>query len=92
MGAVILDHAEIGDDSIVAAGSLITKEKKFPPRSLIQGAPAKVVRQLTDEEIGMLLASSSNYVNDAKHYNDEFDQLFLDHDHDCDDDDCEGEE
>jgi carbonic anhydrase/acetyltransferase-like protein (isoleucine patch superfamily) len=89
MGAVILDHAEIGDDSIVAAGALVTKDKKFPPRSLIQGAPAKVVRQLTDEEVGMLLASSSNYVGDGKLYNQEFDELFQDHDHDCDDEDCD---
>jgi carbonic anhydrase/acetyltransferase-like protein (isoleucine patch superfamily) len=89
MGAVILDHAEIGDDSIVAAGALVTKDKKFPPRSLIQAAPAKVVRQLTDEEVGMLLASSSNYVGDGKLYNQEFDELFQDHDHDCDDEDCD---
>jgi carbonic anhydrase/acetyltransferase-like protein (isoleucine patch superfamily) len=89
MGAVILDHAEIGDDSIVAAGALVTKDKKFPPRSLIQGAPAKVVRQLTDEEVGMLLASASNYVGDGKLYNQEFDELFQDHDHDCDDEDCD---
>jgi carbonic anhydrase/acetyltransferase-like protein (isoleucine patch superfamily) len=87
MGAVILDHAEIGDDSIVAAGSVVTKDKKFPARSLIQGVPAKVVRQLTDEEVGMLLASASNYVGDTKLYNDEFDQLFQDHD--CDDEDCD---
>ncbi len=90
MGAVILDHAEIGDDSIVAAGALVTKDKKFPPRSLIQGAPAKVVRQLTDEEVGMLLASASNYVGDGKLYNQEFDELFQDHDdHDCDDEECD---
>jgi carbonic anhydrase/acetyltransferase-like protein (isoleucine patch superfamily) len=88
MGAVILDHAEIGEDSIVAAGSVVTKDKKFPARSLIQGVPAKVVRQLTDEEVGMLLASASNYVGDTKLYNTEFDQLFQDHD-DCDDEDCD---
>ncbi len=91
MGAVILDHAEIGDDSIVAAGALVTKDKKFPPRSLIQGAPAKVVRQLTDEELGMLLASASNYAGDTKLYNAEFEEFFKDHDcgdEDCDDEDC----
>ena len=87
MGAVVLDHAEIGDDSIVAAGSVVTKEKKFPPRSLIQGVPARVIRKLTDEEVGMLLASASNYVEDTKLYNSEFDELFSDHD--CDDEDCD---
>ena len=86
MGAVILDGAVIEDDSIVAAGALITKDKKFPPRSLIQGAPAKVVRELTKEEIDFLKISAKNYVGDAEIYNREFEELFADHVHgpDCD--------
>jgi len=76
MGAVILDEASIGDDSIVAAGALVTKGKRFPPRSLIQGAPAKVVRELTDEEMQLLKASAANYVGDTALYNGEFKQLF----------------
>ena len=92
MGATILDGAVIDDDSIVAAGALVTKDKTFPPRSLIQGAPAKVVRELSEEEIAMLKASANNYVGDTKFYNEEFEHLFGDHDHDhedgCGDDDC----
>jgi carbonic anhydrase/acetyltransferase-like protein (isoleucine patch superfamily) len=68
MGVVVLDHAEIGDDCIVAAGALVTKGKKFPPGSLIQGSPAKVVRELTAEEIAFLKRSAQNYVADAKEY------------------------
>jgi carbonic anhydrase/acetyltransferase-like protein (isoleucine patch superfamily) len=90
MGATVMDGAVIDDDSIVAAGALVTKDKVFPPRSLIQGSPAKLVRELTAEEVAMLKASANNYTGDAKFYNEEFDHLFGGHDHDdcCDDPDC----
>lgn len=79
MGVTILDHAKIGDDSIVAAGALVTKGKEFPPRSLIQGAPAKVVRDLTDDEVAMLKTSATNYVGDTKLYNEEFEKFYDEH-------------
>jgi len=62
MSATILDGAVIGRESIVGAGSLVTKNKVFPPRSLIMGSPAKVVRTLTDEEVEELYASAKRYV------------------------------
>lgn len=62
MSATILDGAVIGKESIVGAGSLVTKNKKFPPRSLIMGSPAKVVRELTDDEVKELYASATRYV------------------------------
>jgi len=62
MSATILDGAVIGKESIVGAGSLVTKNKKFPPRSLIMGSPAKVVRELRDDEVAELYASASRYV------------------------------
>ncbi len=62
MSATILDGAVIAKESIVGAGSLVTKHKKFPPRSLIMGSPAKAVRQLTDEEVAELYASAKRYV------------------------------
>lgn len=62
MSATILDGAVIGEESIVGAGSLVTKNKIFPPRSLIMGSPAKVVRELRDEEVAELYASAKRYV------------------------------
>jgi carbonic anhydrase/acetyltransferase-like protein (isoleucine patch superfamily) len=62
MGATILDGAIIGKESIVGACSLVTKNKKFPPRSLIMGSPAKVIRELTDDEIEELYNSAKRYV------------------------------
>ncbi len=62
MSATILDGAVIGRESIVGAGALVTKNKVFPPRSLIMGSPAKVVRTLTDAEVQELYDSAKRYV------------------------------
>jgi carbonic anhydrase/acetyltransferase-like protein (isoleucine patch superfamily) len=62
MSATILDGAVIGKESIVGASSLVTKNKVFPPRSLIMGSPAKRIRELTDEEVAELYASAARYV------------------------------
>lgn len=68
MSATILDGAVIGKESIVGASALVTKNKVFPPRSLIMGSPAKVVRELSDEEIKELYASASRYVEFKNEY------------------------
>jgi len=68
MSATILDGAIIGKESIVGAGSLVTKNKTFPPRSLIMGSPAKFIRELTQEEVDELYASASRYVNFKNDY------------------------
>jgi len=68
MSATILDGAEIGDESIVGAGALVTGGKKFPPRSLILGSPAKAVRELTDEEVAKIYENARNYVNYKNDY------------------------
>ncbi len=68
MSATILDGAVIGKESIVGAGSLVTKNKIFPPRSLIMGSPAKVIRELNDDEVKELYASASRYVEFKKDY------------------------
>lgn len=61
MRSVVMDHAEIGEESIIGAGALVTENTKIPPRSLVLGSPAKVVRPLRDEEIAFLHQSAENY-------------------------------
>ncbi len=68
MGAIILDEAEIGEESIVGANALVTERKKFPPRSMILGSPAKVVRVLTDEDIMKVKLNTMHYVELASEY------------------------
>jgi carbonic anhydrase/acetyltransferase-like protein (isoleucine patch superfamily) len=68
MGARILNGAVIGAQCIVGAGALVTEGKRFEPRSLIVGSPARVVRTLTDEEVAMLSLSAAHYAEKAAHY------------------------
>jgi len=68
MSATILDGAVIGKESIVGAGALVTGGKEFPPRSLILGSPAKVVRELTEKEVENLYASAKRYVAFSREY------------------------
>ena len=62
MGAIILDHAVIGHDSIIGAKALVTSRMVVPPRSMVLGAPARVVRQLTDDEVAYIRKFADNYV------------------------------
>jgi carbonic anhydrase/acetyltransferase-like protein (isoleucine patch superfamily) len=68
MGAVILDGAEIGDCTIVGAGSLVPPGKKIPSGVLCLGNPAKVIRELTEEEKVGLEQSARNYIELYKNY------------------------
>jgi carbonic anhydrase/acetyltransferase-like protein (isoleucine patch superfamily) len=62
MGATVLDHAVIGTHSIVGAQALVTKNTEIPPRSLVLGQPAEVVRELTDEEVASIQDGADNYL------------------------------
>ncbi|RZL59669.1 MAG: gamma carbonic anhydrase family protein [Sphingomonas sp.] len=68
MGATLLNRAVIGADSIVGANALVTEGKVFPDGSLIVGAPARLVRPLTEAEIAGLRLSAATYVANARRY------------------------
>jgi carbonic anhydrase/acetyltransferase-like protein (isoleucine patch superfamily) len=62
MGAIILDGAVIGKQSLIGAKALVTQGMKIPPGSLVLGAPAKVVRKLTSQERAGLKYWATKYV------------------------------
>jgi len=62
MGAILLDGCEIGDNCIVAAGALVKQNQVVPPGSLAVGAPARVVRKLSDGEISNIRKQADRYV------------------------------
>jgi gamma-carbonic anhydrase len=62
MGAIVLDGAEIGSDSIIGAHTLVTKGTKVQPGSLILGSPGRVIRSLRAEEIATLPRMAAKYV------------------------------
>ena len=68
MGARILNGAVIEPECIVGAGALITEGKRFDAGSLIVGAPARVVRQVTDEERKLLRLSAAHYAEKAQRF------------------------
>lgn len=68
MGAMLLNGAEIGEDSIVAAGTLVPEEKKFPSRSLLMGRPAAVKRELTEQEVASIRDYAQRYIGYRKDY------------------------
>jgi carbonic anhydrase/acetyltransferase-like protein (isoleucine patch superfamily) len=66
MGAILLDNCEIGEEALVAAGTVITAGTKVPPRSLVVGQPGKIVRELTASEAQQGRMLAARYVEVAK--------------------------
>ena len=66
IGAIVLNGAKIGKNCLVGAGSLVTEGKEFPDGSMILGSPAKVVRQLSPEQIAGIRASAQHYIDNAR--------------------------
>lgn len=68
IGAVVLNGAKIGRHCLVGAGALVTEGKEFPDGSMILGSHARVVRQLTPEQIDGLRRSAQVYVENARRF------------------------
>lgn len=68
IGAIVLNGAKIGRHCLVGAGALVTEGKEFPDGAMIIGSPARVVRQLTSEQIEGLRQSARHYVENARRF------------------------
>ncbi|MGA9872483.1 MAG: gamma carbonic anhydrase family protein [Rhodococcus sp. (in: high G+C Gram-positive bacteria)] len=68
MGAIVMNGAVIGEGSLVAAGALVLEGTQVPPRSLVAGVPAKVRRELTDDEVNHNGLNSAVYRELAKQH------------------------
>jgi carbonic anhydrase/acetyltransferase-like protein (isoleucine patch superfamily) len=66
--AVVLNGAKIGKNCLVGAGALVTEGKEFPDGSMILGSPAKVVRELSPEQIAGVARAAQHYVDNAQRY------------------------
>ena len=62
MGAIILNDAVIGDNCIIAAGTLVTERTVIPPGSMVMGVPGRVKRPLTEEEIEGIREDCEHYL------------------------------
>jgi len=60
-GAIVLDRARIGQRCIIAAGALVTPDREVPDGSVMMGSPAKVVRQVTAQDLAMIARGAAHY-------------------------------
>src|SRR5437868_9651991 len=68
IGSIVLNGAKIGKNCLIGANCLITEGKEIPDNSLVMGAPGKVVRELTPEQVQSLQKSADGYVNNWKRF------------------------
>ncbi len=68
MGSILLDNAVIGEGSLVAAGSLVPPRFNAPPKSLIRGNPARIIREVTEDEGRLGIIGANHYVEHARTY------------------------
>lgn len=67
-GAIIFDGATVGKHSILGLGSIVLEGRKIPPRSVAVGAPAKIIRKTTTEDVRAIRESYKAYVKMARLY------------------------
>jgi carbonic anhydrase/acetyltransferase-like protein (isoleucine patch superfamily) len=68
IGAVVLNHAVVGKDCLIGAGAVVTEGKAFPDRSMIVGMPAKVLREISEDNVVRLRMSAESYVRRGAQY------------------------
>jgi carbonic anhydrase/acetyltransferase-like protein (isoleucine patch superfamily) len=68
MGATLLSGSEVGEQCLIAAGSLVTEGRRIPPRSVVMGVPAKVIREIRDEELTRTREICAHYLEMAQRY------------------------
>ncbi|MGB9803859.1 gamma carbonic anhydrase family protein [Desulfofundulus sp.] len=68
MGAIVLNGARVGRGAVVGAGALVVEGQEIPPDHLALGSPARVVRQLSEQEKGKLSKLAFHYQERARHY------------------------
>jgi gamma-carbonic anhydrase len=71
IGAIVMDGAVVGEEAMVGAGALVPPGMIVPPRTLVLGAPARVKRPLTADELAYLPRSAASYAERAKRYREE---------------------
>lgn len=68
MGARLLSSCEIGQDCLIAAGSLVTEGRRIPDRSVVMGMPGKIVREIKPEELKHIQEINAHYLELAQRY------------------------
>lgn len=75
MGATVLSGAEIGEGSIVAAGTVVPEDESIPPESVVMGVPAELKREADGEDLQFIKENAREYVNKAEKYGERMREL-----------------
>ena len=70
IGAVVLNGAKIGENCLIGANALITEGKDIPPRSVVMGAPGKIVREVSDDDLKRIRQGVRSYIDRMHLYRD----------------------
>jgi carbonic anhydrase/acetyltransferase-like protein (isoleucine patch superfamily) len=68
IGAIILNGAEIGEECLIGSGALIAEGKKIPPRSVVMGAPGRVIREVTEADLERIRSGVTSYQRNWKRF------------------------
>lgn len=68
MGAIVLNGATVGQDSLLAAGTVVLEHARIPPRSLVAGIPARVRRELGEDEVERVRSNAVHYTELVRRY------------------------
>lgn len=68
MGALLLSGCEVGEECLIAAGTVVTEGRRIPPRSVVMGVPGKIVREITPEEVERTRTICAHYLELAQRY------------------------
>lgn len=68
MGALLLGGSDIGEECVIAAGTVVTEKRRIPARSLVMGVPGKVVRPVTDDELARTRLIAAHYLEMAQRH------------------------
>jgi carbonic anhydrase/acetyltransferase-like protein (isoleucine patch superfamily) len=68
IGARLLTGSEIGEECVIAAGAVVTQNRRIPPRSVVMGVPGRVVREVTAEELERTRSINAHYLELAQRY------------------------
>ena len=72
IGAAVLDGAVVGEYALVGAGAVVREGFVVPPRTLVAGVPAKIIRDLNDKDIERVSCTPYNYIKYVKQYREEY--------------------
>jgi len=68
MGALLLGGSDVGEECVIAAGTVVTEKRRIPARSLVMGVPGKVVRPVTDDELERTRLIAAHYLEMAQRH------------------------